>query len=75
MHEINLFERRPCSIFETVRGIVLPEFTLITSTMQKTAGLLQHHRVLEVCSVMAATGLSNHVVDNALVEQVDDLGV
>lgn len=72
VHEITILERRVCQIFETVCGIAQAEFTLITTTVERTAGLLQRLGVLKCCAVVTATVASNHMVHDALRGQVDD---
>lgn len=75
VHKITLLEQRARSIFKTVCGIAPAGFLHITSTMEKTEDLLQHPRVLEDCTVIAAAGVLNHLVGDVLVQQVDDLEV
>lgn len=71
VHEITLRERLPNPIIATLRAIAPAAFTLITSTVEKTASLFQSHTVLEGCAVVVATGVFNYIVDDAVVGQVD----
>lgn len=71
MHELTLLEWRARPIFETVHGIAPVEFALITSTVEKTAYLLQRHKVLKGCAVMVAGSVFNNIVDDEPVVGVD----